>query len=269
MPFLSCVSKDSGNFKLNTSVYSQAGEWQVIENSDPLMQLKRIRQQQQAEIRKLRREGSIARSAYYTSEDEEDSSGEGHSTDKKDSSVFNSEDQVDSAALQRRPIIPNVVVSPSKGGEHNGRSPERKSERNTPENLSATEDDQETSHSEDDQLPDTEQAGQSNALPRITKWAEDPGETEEEDSGDEEESSATANLSCLIRVVVGLLETLEEVLRCASDTAARTLLAEAMYMDQTLIMANHPHPVIRQAVLKVSFIECNRVMWLRIRLEKR
>ncbi|XP_063878429.1 lysosomal-trafficking regulator-like isoform X2 [Scylla paramamosain] len=235
----------------------QAGEWQVIENSDPLMQLKRIRQQQQAEIRKLRREGSIARSAYYSSEDE-DSSGEGHSssTDKKDSSVFNSEDQVDSAALQRRPIIPHVVVSPGKGEEHAARSPERKSERDTPENLSATEDDviendRETSHSEDEQPPNNEQAGESNALPRITKWAEDPGETEEEDSGDEEESTATASLSCLTRVVVGLLETLEEVLRCASDTAARTLLAEAMHMDQTLIMANHPHPVIRQAVLKL------------------
>lgn len=236
----------------------------MIENSDPLLQLKRIRQQQQAEIRKLRREGSIARSAYYSSEDE-DSSGEGHSSsiDKKDSSVFNSEDQVDGTVLQRKAITPQVA-SPSKGEEHIERSPERKSEGGTPENQSVTEDDaaeddHETNHSEAEQPLDTERTDDSDTLPRITKWAEDPGETEEDDSGDEEESTSTANLSCLTRVVVGLLETLEEVLRCASDTTARTLLTEALNMEQTLIMANHPHPVIRKAVLKVSLIECGRI----------
>ena len=243
--------------KPNLTFLPQSGEWQVIENSDPLMQLKRIRQQQQAEIRKLRREGSIARSAYYSSEDE-DSSGEGHSTttDRKASSALNSEDQVDSTAPQRKVIIPQVV-SPSKAEEHSERVSER-SERDTPENQSATDDaseDHETNPSEGEPPLDAEQTDDSDTLPRITKWAEDPGDTEDEESGDDDESASTANLSCLTRVVVGLLETLEEVLRCASDTTARTLLAEALYMEQTLIMANHPHPVIRRAVLKVSLIK--------------
>lgn len=239
----------------NISFFPQAGDWQIIENSDPLLQLKRIRQQQQAEIRKLRREGSIARSAYYTSEDE-DSSGEGHcsNTDIKDSSVFNSEDQVDGTQLQRKSVFP-LVMSPSKAEEHISRSPSR-SERGTSENQSATEDDateinKETNQEDSEQPLDSEQTDDSEALPRTTKWVDDTGETEEDDSGDDEESSSTANLSCLTRVVVGLLEMLEEVLRYASDTTARTLLADALHMDQTLIMANHPHPVIRWAVLKV------------------
>lgn len=250
--------------KCNNNFFSQSGEWQVIENSDPLLQLKRIRQQQQAEIRKLRREGSIARSAYYSSEDE-DSSGEGHSSssDKKDSSVFTSEDQIDGTVLLRKPISPQVVF-PSSKEEHIEKSPERKSDRGISENQSTLEDndeeeDHETSHSEAEQHLDAEQTDDSDTLPRVTKWAEDPGETEEEDSGDEEESASTASLSCLTRVVVGLLETLKEVLRCSSDTTARTLLGEALHMDQTLIMANHPHPVIRKAVLKVSLSEWNRI----------
>lgn len=239
----------------SVSFFPQSGDWQVIENSDPLLQLKRIRQQQQAEIRKLRREGSIARSAYYTSEDE-DSSGEGQSTnaDIKDS-VFSSKDEVDSTQWQRRSAT-SLVMSPSKTEKHVTRSPSSRSGRGTPENHSATEDDateinQETIQEDSEQLLEAEQTDDSDALPRTTKWVDDTGETEEDDSGDDEESSSFANLSCLIRVVVGLLEMLEEVLRCSSDTTTRTLLAEALHMDQTLIMANHPHPVIRRAVLKV------------------
>lgn len=216
--------------------------------------MKRIRQQQQAEIRKLRREGSIARSAYYTSDDE-DSSGEGQCTNAaiKDS-PFSSVDEVDGTQLQRLAVT-SLVKPPHKTDEHTKRSLSRNGI-STPENQSATEDDATEINNEikedNEQSLKGEQTDDSDALPRTTKWVEDTGETEEDDSVDDEESSSTANLSCLTRVVVGLLEMLEEVLRCASDTTARTLLAESLHMDQTLIMANHPHPVIRQAVLKVS-----------------
>lgn len=162
---------------------------------------------------------------------------------------------MDGTQLQRKSVTP-VVMSPSKAIECLNKSPVR-SEGDTPQNPSATEDeapetDQETNREDSKQLLDSEQTDDSDALPRTTKWVDDTGETEEDDSGDDEESSSMANLSCLTRVVVGLLDMLEEVLRCSSDTTARTLLAEAMHMDQTLIMANHPHPVIRRAVLKVK-----------------
>lgn len=236
--------------------FHQAGDWQVIENSDPLLQLKRIRQQQQAEIRKLRREGSIARSAYYTTEDE-DSSEEGHhsNTDCKDSSVFNSTDQVDGTLLQQRSVT-SLVMCPSKAKDDINRSPNR-IERGPLENLSGTNDDavelkQDSTQEDKEKTLSAEQTDDSDILPRTTKWVDDTGDIEEDVSEDDDEISSTANLSCLTQVVVGLLKMLEEVMRCASDTTAHTLLAEALYMDQTLIMANHPQPVIRQAVLKVK-----------------
>lgn len=162
--------------------------------------------------------------------------------------------------MQRKSVTP-LVMSHSKSEEHINRSSSR-SERGSPENQSATEDDaaeisQETNQEDNEQPLDAEPTNDSDTFPRTTKWVDDSGETEEDDdSVDDEESSSTANLSCLTRVVVGLMEVLEEVLRCASDTTARTLLAEALHMDQTLIMANHPHPVIRRAVLKVKQIIC-------------
>ncbi|XP_042210039.1 uncharacterized protein LOC121857843, partial [Homarus americanus] len=44
---------------------------------------------------------------------------------------------------------------------------------------------------------------------------------------------------------------LETVLKYSSDTTTRTLLTEALYMDQAIVMANHPQPVIMTAVIKL------------------
>lgn len=90
-------------------------------------------------------------------------------------------------------------------------------------------------------------------LGKTSRWTEDVMDTDEDDSDEEDESIDNDDHSCLTQVVVGLLEMLELVLKYSSDTTTRTLLAEALFMDQVLIMCNHPQPIIRCSVFKVIF----------------
>ncbi|KAK7001970.1 hypothetical protein SK128_023174, partial [Halocaridina rubra] len=87
---------------------------------------------------------------------------------------------------------------------------------------------------------------------KTTRWTEDAGETEEDDDSEEDdESMGGEELSTLMQVVVGLLELLQMILKYSNESTRYTLLAEALYMDQTQVMMNHPHPVIRTAVFKL------------------
>ena len=89
---------------------------------------------------------------------------------------------------------------------------------------------------------------------KTTRWTEEIGETEEDDSDEENESINGEDLSTLMQVVVGLLELLQMILKYSNESTHYALLAEAIYMDQAQVMINHPHPVIRTAVFKVWII---------------
>ncbi|KAK8729282.1 hypothetical protein OTU49_008737, partial [Cherax quadricarinatus] len=227
-----------------------------------------IRKEQKEEMRKLRREGTIVKNVYESSEDEDTTDGDMGKAFNISTNVHpsvTSEDQVDGQVLHRRHCVISVVptdVHLSEGSQKDTdekdfsdkseipNKEEQISEENVPreENLlEGFNQESENGISTDSEKTETEY----HAVRGATKWLEETGETEEDETAEEEDSASCANLSCLTQVVVGLLEMLETVLKYSSDTTTRTLLAEALYMDQAIVMANHPQPAIRCAVLKL------------------
>lgn len=256
---------------LLSNFFSQTDGWQVIDNSDPFRQLQKIRQQQKEAIQKLRREGFISKRSCESSEDEENSYevDDNGNNSTNDISLPVSEDRVDGSILQNEnffvtQMVPSGGIQPTKSGDHGGEdmlcdgeipileqeSLQEKSDGEAKLTNQIQESEQEVS-------TDTERMETENTPPLkgTSKWTTDDfGESDDEDITEDEDSTHLASLSCLIQVVVGLLEMLEAVLKYSSDTTTRTLLAEALHIDQVIVMANHPQPVIRCAVLKVSLL---------------
>ncbi|XP_071541821.1 uncharacterized protein [Panulirus ornatus] len=246
----------------------QTSDWQLVDSNDPFLQLQQIRLEQKEEIRKLRKEGTIVKNAYESSDDEEildrvvDNS---NSNGTRESCLPVNEDRVDGKIFRERELAVSQAV-PSvdqvrtleleylseKDFSNNAEIYTIEHQISQKKFLRKTELSEADIHeSENGNTTDSERTETYQPIRRLTKWTEDIGETEDDDSIEEEESSSHVNLSCLTQVVVGLLEMMETLLKYSSDTTARTLLAEALYMDQTIVMANHPQPVIRCAILKL------------------
>lgn len=207
------------------------------------MQLQQIRQQQKAEIRKLRREGSIARGAYDSSDEDDDS----------EEWNVKSEDQVDRQFLQHKESISLSHVTIAK-------TQELKTEDGSSTDIASKQyrQEQRAGQARKRKISESQSITKVKTLPKTEKWVtegitgeDDEDEDDEDEEEDGEEGDHDGEVSCLIQLVVGLLGVVDGVLRAASDTTARTVLAEALTTEQTVVMANHPHPLVRSAVLKV------------------
>ncbi|KAK4309758.1 hypothetical protein Pmani_018634 [Petrolisthes manimaculis] len=231
----------------HTLQHFQTGEWQIIENRDPFMQLQQIRQQQKAEIRKLRREGSIARGAYDSSDEDDDS----------EEWNVKSEDQVDRQFLQHKDSIDlSHTVPMTNTLEH---KTEDGSLTDVPPKKQYCQE-QNTGQERKRKISEGRSKAQVKALPKDETWVVVgvEGEEEEDDNDDDDGDDDDVEVSCLIQLVIGLVGVVEGVLRAASDTTARTVLAEALTTEQTVVMANHPHPLVRSAVLKLFGVVLER-----------
>ncbi|XP_069997726.1 lysosomal-trafficking regulator isoform X2 [Penaeus vannamei] len=251
----------------------QTGDWIVIGTKDSALKPQSVKSSQ-----KKKEPDSPNKSTSPSSEEEENTDvvdSVSNSETASDATMPEVEDQVDGQVIRQietvlSTVIPVGEVALAKEEEEQDvddgscstkvRTKDREVEvgEEKSEKEAETSDEQSQYSSPDELSRSEETETDDRILSKTTRWTEDVMDTDEDDSDEEDESIDNDDHSCLTQVVVGLLEMLEMVLKYSSDTTTRTLLAEALFMDQVLIMCNHPQPIIRCSVFKLFTVILDR-----------